>query len=182
MAAPDNINHLEPGAARRSPASRAAAPGSPSTEPQTMVLQQFRIVFNAVKSHWQEVEREAGVGGAQVWALSVIQDSPGIGVSQLAAALSVTQPTASYLVRSLSQQGFVEARRDGPDKRTVQLHTTPNGRKMLRQAPGPFAGVLPAALSQLDEPTLARLREDLQQLIEVLNADPNSADLPLANL
>ena len=46
----------------------------------TRVLRQFRVVFNAVKTHFRQVEREAGVGGAQLWALSVIDRRPGIGV------------------------------------------------------------------------------------------------------
>ncbi|HWJ96252.1 MAG TPA: MarR family transcriptional regulator, partial [Telluria sp.] len=49
--------------------------------PATRVLRQFRIVFNAVKTHFRQVEREAGVGGAQLWALSVIERTPGIGVT-----------------------------------------------------------------------------------------------------
>jgi len=50
----------------------AAEPSNPSTPPATRVLRQFRVVFNAVKTHFRQVEREAGVGGAQLWALSVI--------------------------------------------------------------------------------------------------------------
>ncbi|HAV36987.1 MAG TPA: MarR family transcriptional regulator, partial [Massilia sp.] len=50
-------------------------------------LRQFRIVFNAVKNHFRQVERDAGLGGAQLWALSVIAQSPGIGVTDLARAL-----------------------------------------------------------------------------------------------
>ena len=59
---------------------------SPSTElpdpdSATRVLRQFRIVFNSVKTHFRQVEQAAGLGGAQVWALSVIRDQPGIGVT-----------------------------------------------------------------------------------------------------
>lgn len=39
-------------------------------EASTRVLRQFRIVFNAVRSHFRQVEREAGIGGAQLWALT----------------------------------------------------------------------------------------------------------------
>lgn len=43
------------------------------------VLLQFRMVFGAVRSHFQKVEQAVGLGGAQVWALSVIAGTPGIG-------------------------------------------------------------------------------------------------------
>jgi len=146
------------------------------------VLQQFRVVFNAVKTHFQQVERKAGVGGAQVWALSVIRDRPGIGVNALATTLNVKQPTASNLVRNLSQQGLIEVRREGPDRRAVQLYATGPGCSVLKRAPGPFAGVLPEALAGLDPNTLAQLEANLAALIQHLGADDQGATIPLAQL
>jgi len=154
--------------------------GDPATH-QT-VLQQFRIVFNAVKTHFQQVERKAGIGGAQLWALSIIREQPGIGVKALAAALNVRQPTASIIVRNLSQQGLVDAGRDGPDRRSVQLHIAAEGRKVLRRAPGPFSGVLPQALQALDPATLRLLTTGLAQLILHLDADDRAATTPLSGL
>jgi DNA-binding MarR family transcriptional regulator len=148
----------------------------------TRVLQQFRIVFNAVKAHFQQVERHAGIGGAQVWALSIIRDRAGLGVNDLAAALSVRQPTASNLVKNLAQQGLIEVRREAQDRRAVQLHILAEGRRVLRRVRGPFAGVLPEALAALDEKTLCRLESDLDELIRALGADEGAGTIPLAQL
>ena len=169
-------------AAPRAPASAAPAAPAPEDDPHARVLRQFRIVFNAVKTHFQQVERKAGLGGAQVWALSVIRDRPGLGVNELAAVLSVRQPTASNLVKSLAEQGLVAVRREGTDRRAVQLHVLPAGLKVLKRAPGPFAGVLPDALADLDGATLARLEADLAQLITRLGADDRAGAIPLAQL
>jgi DNA-binding MarR family transcriptional regulator len=65
------------------------------------VLRQFRQIFNAVKTHFQQVEKIVGLGGAQVWALSVIRDAPDIGVCSLAQAMNIHQSTASNLVKTL---------------------------------------------------------------------------------
>lgn len=164
------------------PPHPATAADDPNLDAPTRVLQQFRMVFNAVKTHFQQVERKVGVGGAQVWALSVIRDRPGLGVNDLAAALSVRQPTASNLVKSLASQGLVEVRREGSDRRAVQLHVLPPGRAVLRRAPGPFAGVLPDALAALQPDTLLRLEQDLDVLISKLGADERGRTIPLANL
>lgn len=157
-------------------------PVDPSPEAAARVLRQFRLVFNSVKTHFQQVERKVGLGGAQVWALHVIQSNPGIGVNGLAAAMDVRQPTASNLVRALVAQGMVEVRKDGPDRRAVQLHLLRPGTLVLRRAPGPYAGVLPEALSALDASTLARLEVDLGELIQVLGADERGAGIPLAQM
>ena len=148
--------------------------------PATRVLRQFRVVFNAVKTHFRQVEREAGVGGAQVWALSVIERSPGIGVTDLARALDIHQSTASNLIKSLTERGLVAARREGADRRSVALRVLPPGQDVLRVAPGPFAGVLPDALASLDPATLARLEQDLAVLIKALHADETAGNVPLA--
>jgi DNA-binding MarR family transcriptional regulator len=149
--------------------------------PATRVLRQFRIVFNAVKSHFRQVEREAGLGGAQLWALSVIERSPGIGVTELARALDIHQSTASNLIKALVERGLINAVREGIDRRGVALRVLPEGEQLLRKAPGPFAGVLPDALAGLDSETLARLEQDLAKLIGALAADEAAAVVPLAS-
>jgi len=146
------------------------------------VLRQFRVVFNAVKTHFRQVEQAAGLGGAQVWALSVIRDQPGIGVKELARTLDIKQSTASNLVRALLERDMVDAVRDGPDRRTVALHLRDAGSAVLARAPGPFAGVLPGALNELDAATLARLETDLGALIKLLGADADAGTVPLADL
>jgi DNA-binding MarR family transcriptional regulator len=148
----------------------------------TRVLRQFRLVFNSVKTHFQQVEKLAGVGGAQVWALSIIRDRPGVGVNDLAQAMDVRQPTASNLVKALVEQGHVEVRKEGPDKRAVQLYARPSGVQVLRRVPGPFTGVLPDALATLDAETLRRLEADLDRLIKALHTDDGAAEIPLSQM
>ncbi len=159
----------------------------PTEQPSTpadaaRVLRRFRLVFNAVKTHFQQVEKRAGVGGAQVWALSVIGSQPDIGVGGLAQAMDIHQTTASNLVKALVEREMVAAGRNAPDRRAVQLRITPAGTRILRKAPGPFAGVLPEALAGLDAVTLSRLDHDLGALIALLQADGRAAQIPLAQL
>lgn len=146
------------------------------------VLRHFRSVFNAVKTHFQQVEKRAGIGGAQVWALSAIKAQPGIGMNDLANALDIHQTTASNLVKALLKLELVKAERKGSDKRAVQLYILPAGRALLKKVPGPFSGVLPKALSELDAKTLRRLERDLSLLLTLLNTDENAAKTPLAQL
>jgi DNA-binding MarR family transcriptional regulator len=175
--------------ARRTRSTTAAVPATQDadsapiiSEPAVRVLRQFRQVFNSVKSHFQQMERHTGVGGAQVWALSVIQLRPGIGVNDVAKAMDVRQPTASNLVRSLAEQGCIDVRKEGPDKRAVQLYIKAAGRKLLQRTPGPFSGVLPDALAALPAATLSRLEQDLAMLIESLDTDDSATRIPLGQL
>jgi DNA-binding MarR family transcriptional regulator len=150
-----------------------------NAEPATRVLRRFRIVFNAIKGHFREVEKRAGVSGAQLWALSTVRDQPGVGVSGLARAMDIHQSTASNLLRPLLEAGLLSAERGDTDRRSVQLQVTAKGMRVLAKAPGPFTGILPDALGRLDGATLARMDRDLARLIGELETYARGKNIPL---
>lgn len=152
------------------------------TAPELRVLRQFRVVFNAVKSHFRQIEKAAGIGGAQVWALSVIQARPGVGMNELARAMDVHQSTASNLVRALARQQMIVVEKSEADRRAVTLTLLPAGAAVLQRVPGPLAGVLPDAVASLPPEAIASLDAALGQLIVLLKADERAASIPLANL
>lgn len=162
--------------------STAPSDALPDLAPEARVLRQFRVVFNAVKTHFRNVEKAAGIGGSQLWALSVIAQRPGIGVNDLARALDIHQTTASNLVKALVAQGLVAQGKAGSDRRTVSMTPSAAGAAVLKKAPLPFTGVLPDALAALDADTLARMERDLGALIRALEAGNAGADTPLADL
>jgi len=165
------------------PRSRAVAePETPLADPAARVLRRFRRVFSAVRSHFREIEKHAGIGGAQVWALSLVEQHPGLGVKDLALAMDIHPSTASNLVKALVARQLIDAVRLPSDRRAIQLHLRPGGALVLGKVPRPMAGVLPAALAGLDQGTLERLDQDLGQLIGRLGGDAKSARIPLAEL
>ena len=148
----------------------------------TQVLRRFRVVFNAVRTHFRQVEKESGLGGAQVWALSLINAQPDMGVGDVAIGMDIHQSTASNLVKMLVSKSLVVGSKSSHDKRMVKLRTTQAGQAVLASIPGPFEGVLPDALSQLDASTLSNLNRDLGLLIGTLKVDESAGSIPLANL
>jgi DNA-binding MarR family transcriptional regulator len=168
-------------ATRKTPTPRKKAQAEEAGDPAIRVLRRFRLVFNAVKTHFRAVETKAGISGAQLWALAVIRDRPGIGVGELARSMDIHQSTASNLLRGLVEAQMVVAERGGADRRAVQLKATPRGIRALVKAPGPFTGVLPEVLGRLDKRTLARLERDLDLLIAELGADERGANIPLGS-
>lgn len=154
-----------------------------ANEEAAHVLRGFRQVFNAVKTHFQQLEKRSGLGGSQVWALSIIREQPGIGTGALAQAMDIHQSTASNLVKVLLERELISARKSGTDRRNVELTVLPAGRAALRKAPAPFSGVLPDALAQLDAATLASLNCNLDKLLTVLHkVNKKAAQIPLADL
>jgi DNA-binding MarR family transcriptional regulator len=170
------------------PSTRAAPAPAPrrkrarnKAEAAMFVLRKLRLVFNTVKGHFREVEKKTGVAGAQVWAMAVVRDQPGIGVNDLAKAMDVHQSTASNLLKPLIENGMMVAERASDDRRALKLRVTARGAAVLRKAPEPETGVLPAALQKLDHETLVRLDEDLEGLIVLLQPDKRAAKMPIGH-
>lgn len=166
----------------RTPGLAVAAGGRAGpADPQAAarVLRRFRQVFTAVRAHFQKVEKQVGIGGAQVWALGVVAEQPGIAVGALARALHIHQSTASNLVRGLIERGLLRSERGATDRRTVYLHLEPAGQALLARAPAPHAGVLSQALENLDPATLTRLEADLLQLLKTMGQADDAPAKPI---
>jgi DNA-binding MarR family transcriptional regulator len=154
---------------------------SNKVEPKShVVLRQFRQVFAAVRRHFQSIEKIAGLGGAQIWALSVVALQPGCSVSRIMQLMDIHQSTASNLVRSLVKQGLIVSEKSNEDKRIVELYPLPAGLKLLNQVPQPHAGILPYALEQLDQASLEKIEQALSLVLTKLHVDESTAQTPIA--
>jgi len=147
------------------------------------VLGQFRILFKSVRRHYGEVQRRAGVGGAQLWSLSHIAGHPGIKPGELAHTMAIHPSTASNLLRDLEKLALVTKRRQRKDQRAVQLWATSKGLQVLKRAPRPLIGVLQQALSDSSLSDLKVLHRQLDRLVASMKAkDTGARSIPLSNL
>jgi DNA-binding MarR family transcriptional regulator len=156
---------------------------SSSSPAATEALRQFRVIFGAVRQHFQAVEKACGVSGAQIWAMAALRQSPGMKVSELAQALSIHASTASNLLDKIEKAGLIRRERNSADQRVVQLYLTAAGEKALEKAPEPLTGILTHALGQLPDASLARLNQDLATLIAHMGeVNARDAQKPLSEL
>jgi DNA-binding MarR family transcriptional regulator len=148
------------------------------------VLEQFRVIVKSIRRHYQDVERRAGVTGAQLWALAQIAEQPGGQVGELARALAVHQSTASNLVRGLEKRRLVTRARRGRDLRHVQLYPSKQGLALLKAAPRPLIGVLQQALSEMPAARLVALQAQLAHVVALMRRKQVAAAraLPLSEM
>ena len=148
------------------------------------VLEQFRIIVKSIRRHYQDVERRAGVKGAQLWALAQIAEQPGLKVGELAKSMAVHQSTASNLLRPLERQGLLTRERQTRDQRQVKLFATKKGLKVLKGAPRPLIGVLQQALSEMPPARLHALHAELAHVIALMRTKAIAAarELPLSEV
>jgi len=156
---------------------------SPNALAAREALRQFRVIFGAVRQHFQAVEKACGVSGAQIWAMAALHQTPGMKVSELAQALSIHASTASNLLDKIEKSGLIRRERNSVDQRVVRLYLTDAGEKALGKAPQPLTGILTPALGQLSDDALARLNQDLATLIAHMGeVNTQYAQKPLSEL
>lgn len=147
------------------------------------VLKKFRIIYGSVRQHFREVEQTCGVSGSQLWIMQEIANAPDIGVSALAARLSIHQSTCSQLVEKLVTRKLVIKERSTQDQRRVGLQLSQEAVALIKKAPGPAEGVLPEALHSMSAESMHTLDTMLGEVIQQLQvSDEQYADRPLSDL
>lgn len=147
------------------------------------VLKRFRVLLRSMETHYRQVERRSGLGGAQVWALSEIAAAEDMTVGTLAAKLAVHLSTASNLVRRLEELKLVTRSRARDDQRVVRLAITAAGRRKLEQAPKPSMGLLQQALNEMAPAELATLGAELDKLLRRMrHLDRRAGSLVIADI
>ncbi len=68
----------------------------------------------------------------QLHALAFIQEKGDITMTQLAAMLQISSPSATSFIDRLVQLKFVERRQDQKNRKLVRLAITPSGKKILK--------------------------------------------------
>jgi len=154
-----------------------------TVDPAMEALQHFRLIFKSVKKHFQWVEQQTGVNGAQLWALAAVVEKPGLKVNDLAKALAIHHSTTSNLIDKLMKQRLLRKERSDEDQRIVRLFPEPKGILLVKRAPKPLRGVLPDALSRTPASDLAHLNALLSGLERNMKVrDSTGKTTPLADI
>lgn len=141
------------------------------------ITQRLRMVYKSVQAHSKVVEKQCGLSSAQLGMLNEISTTPGLKVSQLAAALTIHTSTCSNMLDKLEAKGLISRDRPKNDQRSVYIYSTDAGKKLLESAPKPVQGRLTFALEQLDEKQLKSLFTSLDNLIDALNLTDDIAGM-----
>ena len=125
-------------------------------------MRALREVIRSFNVATKKLERGFGLSGAQLEALEILRDNPGLSPSDLACRSSTDQSTASVVVKRLADAGYVERRQKDGDRRRTHLTLTPEGAAVLEKAPPSVPTRLREAFMRMAQPE----RVTLTQLLE----------------
>lgn len=102
--------------------------------------------------------------GAEVDLLRLVEDHPGIGVSEAAKELYLAGNSVSTLVNQLVRDGFLTREQDPADRRAARLLPTEAARARLHDWRERRAALLRGQVAHLDDPDRAALQAALPAL------------------
>jgi DNA-binding MarR family transcriptional regulator len=131
---------------------------SPPVNPETVADKLNSAMIHLLRRAARE-DPAAGIGPAQLSALSVLVFGGATTLGRLADAEQVRPPTMTRIVAALEEAGLVRKETGRDDRRSVRVSATPAGRRLMQAARRRRIQALSGrleGLSQRDLATLAR--------------------------
>jgi DNA-binding MarR family transcriptional regulator len=133
-------------------------------------LKKLRVIIRAAQRHSSWIEKQCGITGAQLWVMQELYETPGQRVGEIAKKLVIHATTASNLIDALVKNGHIRKTRSETDQRVVTLELSESGLDLMKKAPTPARGLIPEALSRMEEGSLRQLNDGLQAVIDAIDA------------
>lgn len=136
----------------------------------TEVLDAMRRIIRDLRQSSRLSERRFGIGGAQLFVLQQLADSPADSVNELADRTYTHQSSVSVVIRRLVEQGLVVRRPATDDRRRRELRLSPAGKRLVARAPVTAQVRLIHALRGLPEAQLTTLERLLKRVVKSMGA------------
>ncbi len=119
-------------------------------------------------------DRVAGIGPAQLSALSVLVFGGSMSLRRLAALEQVRPPTMVRIVRGLVERELAVTGPDPSDARKISISATRGGRSLMQRARNRRVQALARMLAQRPESELRQLRQavDVLESVTAVNNEP----------
>lgn len=116
-------------------------------------------------------DRNAGIGPAQLSALSVLAFGGSMSLRRLAAIEQIKPPTMVRIVRGLVERGLAATCTDASDARKISISATRRGRSLMQRARNRRVQALAKLLAEKSAPDLQYLRRAVDVLRSLTDID-----------
>lgn len=123
-------------------------------------------------------DRAAGVGPAQLSALSVLVFGGSMSLRRLAAIEQVKPPTMVRIVRALVERRLAVSRADPSDARKISISATARGRTLMLRARKRRVQALAGLLAPRPEAELHKLQEAVEILHSLISVAARPGSMP----
>lgn len=142
----------------------------PAPDDVAQIVQGLRRIVKALHTYSQDVYRNFGLTGPQLWALKTLQRAGSLSTGDLAVALAVHQSSVSILIDRLERRGLVRRVRGSRDRRVVRIELTRRGAALSAMAPEPAQGRLLHGLRAMSPRDVRQVRRSVDRLVAAMEA------------
>lgn len=135
------------------------------------IVQSLRKIFKFIQQYSEEVLKEFGVTGPQLWLLKTLVVDEGTTVGELSQKMFVHISTVSSIINRLEEKGLIVRKRNKSDRRKVFIHLTPRGVELISKAPDPAQGKLLHGLQELSLKEVLGLDNSLKKIVQLMEVD-----------
>ena len=135
------------------------------------IMQSLRRIFKAIQLYSEEVLKEFGVTGPQLWALRVIFWEGRLSMGELSRQMYLHISTVSGVVDRLEQKGYVERSRERTDRRVVTISLTKEGKRVVQRAPEAAQGKLLHGLESLSRKEVQGIHAALDKVVRLMEIE-----------
>lgn len=135
------------------------------------VMAALRRIIRAIDLHSRSLVQRYGLTGPQLVVLKELVEVSPRTVSELAAAVNLSQATVTGILDRLERKDMVLRRRDSDDKRKVMVSPTPAAMDALADAPPLLQEHFIATFTDLADWEQTQILSSLQRIVALMEAD-----------
>lgn len=145
------------------------------------VLMALRRIIRAVDVHSHRLVQACGLTGPQLMILQEIGRRGTPSSTELARAVSLSNPTVTGILNRLAHRGLISRVRSETDRRRLQISLTSSGVEALGSAPTMLEDTLAGEFAGLHDWERSLILASLQRVAGILNAEQLDAAPILAS-
>ncbi len=128
--------------------------------------------FHRMRQLMVHLPSKLGVSHSEFCTMNIISENnteDGISVSHIAAALEVTPPAVSRMLKSLEERGLIERRVNAFNRRSTMVRLTENGERLLDTAHKRFIGLMEHISKKMGEEHLRKFNFLYNELLNIMS-------------
>lgn len=144
---------------------------APQEELEEAIVAALRRIVRAIDLRSRRLFDQLGLTGPQLMVLREARRLGSSPISALARKVNLSQPTVSGIVDRLEKRALVRRDRSTSDRRTVAVTITPEGGRVLREAPSLLQDRFLAELERLEQFEQTQILATLQRIAWMMDAE-----------
>lgn len=138
---------------------------------EDQVIAALRRITRAIDLHSRLLLKKSGLTSPQLAALQAILRLQPVTVGTLAREIHLGHATVTGILTRMEDRGLVVRTRGSQDRRSVLVELTPEGAKIVQEAPSPLQERFHHELSRLHEWERTMILATLQRIASMMDAE-----------